>query len=152
MLSLGLFATQLQVLPWFPQNTVFGMPRTVDSLLSQGTTTTRKRLSIVRPSVRYRTQPPRPGPLGERNKFDQGSDLHFLHHPFAVGFHRACRHSQLSCDLFVHPAANNQFENLPFTRGQFPDTSANCVQFTLPATLHFVMRDGAFNCFKKPLR
>jgi hypothetical protein len=28
-------------------------------------------------------------PLGKRDKFGQGSDLHFLHHPVAVGFNGA---------------------------------------------------------------
>jgi hypothetical protein len=87
--------------------------------------------------------------FGLRHQFRHGSDLHFLHHPMAVGFYSPCCSSQLSCVLFIHFAPNDKFENLPFTRGQFPDASANHVQLAAQATRYFMMRYSPLNCPKK---
>ena len=55
-------------------------------------------------------------PLGRGDKYWQGLDLHFLHHPLAVGLDRPLRGSEFIRDLLVHPASHHQIEHLPLVR------------------------------------
>jgi hypothetical protein len=83
-------------------------------------------------------------PLGKRNKLHQGSDLHFLHHALAVGFDCAFGRAPRVGGVLVGHAANDEFEDLPFARLQFPDTTASHVQLALRTTCRFMMRNGPF--------
>ena len=66
-------------------------------------------------------------PLGKGYKFRQGLDLHFLHHPVAMGLDGTFGPAQLAGDLLVCVAANDKFEDLPLARRQCRDTGANHV-------------------------
>jgi hypothetical protein len=50
-------------------------------------------------------------PLGKGDKFRQRLDLHFLHHPLAVGLDRALGCAQRVADLLVGLTANDKFED-----------------------------------------
>ena len=84
--------------------------------------------------------PKTPTRLGKGDKFRQGSDLHFLHHPLAMGLDRALGRAQRVGDLLVGLAANNKLEDFPLARRQCRDMSANDVQLVLQATRRFMMR------------
>jgi hypothetical protein len=73
-------------------------------------------------------------PLGEGHKFRQGLDLHFLHHPVAMGLNGTFGPAQRAGDLLVGVAANDKFEDFPLARRQCRDMSANHVQLALQAT------------------
>ena len=72
-------------------------------------------------------------PLGFRRNYSsgRGPDLHFFHHPMAVGLDRALRRTQGVGGLLVGQAANDQLEDLPFARRQARDESANQIQLNL---------------------
>ncbi len=91
-------------------------------------------------------------PFSKGDKFWQGLDLHFLHHPMAVGLDRARRGSEFIRDLLVDPASHHQIEYLPLARRQSRDMSASHLKLELPATRHFMTRDSPFDCVKKVVR
>jgi len=88
-------------------------------------------------------------PLGQRNQFCHGSDLHFLHHPFAVGLDRALRATQRSGGMLVGMAANDKLKDFPLARRQCRDISASHVQVALQVILRAVTRNRPLNCSKK---
>jgi hypothetical protein len=65
--------------------------------------------------------------LGERHKFRQGSDLHFLHHPVAVGFNGPLGRAQRVADLLVGLTANDKLEDFALARRQRREMPANDV-------------------------
>jgi hypothetical protein len=82
-------------------------------LLSHGTIGVRKLLKeLTRPSVGCPTHRPRRRPLGKGDEFRYGSDLHFLHHPVAVGFDSTFGCTQRVREVLVGLAANDEFEDL----------------------------------------
>jgi len=56
-----------------------------------------------------------------------------------------CR-AQFKCNLFVDPASNHQSENLPLTRGQRSNMSAQDVQLALELSRSVMPSYRAFNC------
>jgi hypothetical protein len=60
------------------------------------------------------------GPLGKRDEFRQGLDLHFSHHPVAMGLD-ALRRAYCASYLFVGLAANDKVEDLLLAQRQYPD-------------------------------
>jgi len=84
-------------------------------------------------------------PLGKGDKFRQGLDLHFLHHPVAMGLDRARRAAQRAGHLLVALTTNDKLEDLPLARRQFPNMSANQVQLGRLATRQFMMRYSPLN-------
>ena len=93
-----------------------------------------------------------PSSFSKGNEFSQGLDLHFLHHPVAMGLNGTFGPAQRAGDLLVGVAANDKFEDFPLARRQCRDMSANHVQLALQATRLVVMRNGASNCLKKLVR
>jgi hypothetical protein len=85
-------------------------------------------------------------PLGKGHKFRQGPNLHFLHHPVAMGFDGTLGTTQRAGDVLVGVAANDTVENLPLAPRQCCDQSANHVQFALQAKRHSMMRNRPLNC------
>lgn len=98
------------------------------------------------------SRPKNADPLGKGDKFRQGSGLHFLHHPLAVGLDRALGCAQRVADLFVGPTANDKFEDFPLARRQSRDMSANHLKLDLSATRYFMTRYSPFDCAKKLVR
>jgi len=93
------------------------MPRTTQFPLSHWTIETQKlfRDSLARLSVIRRTGQ-NAHPLGKGDKFRQGLDLHFLHHPLAMGLDGAFGCAQSAGDLLVGLAANDKVEDFPLAR------------------------------------
>src|SRR4029077_19932225 len=90
-----------------------------------------------------------PSPLGKGYKFRQGLDLHFLHHPVAMGLDGALSRAR---DLLVLFAADDKFKNLPLARRQCSDMSADHVQLALQAARHFMVLNRPLDCLKKFIR
>ena len=83
------------------------------------------------------------------NEFSQRLDLHFFHHPMAMGLDRALGPAQRAGDLLVGVAANDKFEDFPLARRQCCDQSPNHFQFALQAKRHLMMRNRPRNCVQK---
>ena len=91
-------------------------------------------------------------PFGNRYQFRQGPNLHFRHHPLAMGLDGALGTTQREGDVLVGVAANDKFKDFPLTRRQCRDMSANDVQPVLQATCHFMMRNRPLDCLEKIFR
>ena len=128
------------------------MPRTMRFLVSNGTIGTRNLRDRLGRLSGARHSDQNANPLAKRDKFRQGSDLHFLHHPVAMGLDRAFGRAQRVGDLLVGLAANDMFEDFPLARRQCRDMSANDVQLALQATRRFMMRYSPLNGVKKVVR
>jgi hypothetical protein len=90
--------------------------------------------------------------LSEGYKFRQGPNLHFLHHPMAMGLDGAFGTAQRVGDLLVGLAANDKVENLPLARRQCRDMSANHIQLALQGSRHFMMGDRHLDRPKQIIR
>jgi hypothetical protein len=66
--------------------------------------------------------------LSKGNKFSQRSDLHFLHHPVAMGLDGTFGTAARAGNLLVGVAANDKFKDFPLARRQRCDTGANDIQ------------------------
>ena len=91
-------------------------------------------------------------PLGKGHEFRQGPNLHFRHHPLAMGLDGALGTTQRAGDVLVGVAANDKFKDFPLTRRQCRDMSANDVQPALQGSRHFMMRNRPLDCLKKIIR
>jgi hypothetical protein len=91
-------------------------------------------------------------PLGKGHEFRQGPNLHFRHHPLAMGLDGALGTTQREGDVLVGVAANDKFKDFPLTRRQCRDMSANDVQPALQGSRHFMMRNRPLDCLKKNIR
>jgi hypothetical protein len=87
--------------------------------------------------------------LGEGYKFRQGLDLHFLHHPVAMGLDGAFGPADCVGNLLVGVATNDKQKDFTFARRQCRDMSAYHVQLRLQAARHFMMRNRPLDCPKK---
>ena len=58
--------------------------------------------------------------FGKGHKFRQGPNLHFLHHPVAMGLDGTFGTAQRAGDLLVGVAANDKVEDFPLARRQSP--------------------------------
>ncbi len=134
MIFLGLFATQLQGLLWIAKNAnQLSLSRLVVST-SHGhglrcashnafpivPWDNRSSKAVEGTNLHPRSVARRTAqdadPLGKGDQFRYGSDLHFLHHPVAVGLNGALGRAQRVADLLVRLTANDEFEDLPLAR------------------------------------
>jgi hypothetical protein len=74
-------------------------------------------------SHRRMTQPP-----SDQDQFGQRMYVHFLHDPVSMHLDRPFGRAQFKRNLFVDLASDQKVENLPLTRGQPSNTSAQEVQ------------------------
>jgi hypothetical protein len=74
---------------------------------------------------------PNADPFGQRDQFRYGLDLHFLHHPVAVGLDGALGCAQRTGYMLIGVTENDEVEDLPLTRRQSPEAGAHAVHFVL---------------------
>jgi hypothetical protein len=70
-------------------------------------------------------------PLSDQDQFGQRPYVHFLHNPASMRLDRPFGRAQFKRNLVVPLASNYQAVNLPLTRGQRSNKSAQEVQLAL---------------------
>ena len=127
------------------------MPRTTDFLLSQRTI---EAPEMLRDSLDGLSGSRHKGTdaLSKRYKFRQTPNLHFLHHPVAMGLDGAFGTAYRAGGLLVGVTANETLEDLPLARRQCRDMRANDFQRALLAIRRVVMCDGPLNGLKQLVR
>ena len=92
------------------------------------------------------------GPRGNRDKFRQRRNLHFLHHAVAVGLDGTLGAAQRAGGVLVGRAADDKFEDLPLARCQCCDMRANDIQLGLFAVDRSMTCNRPLNYLKKSFR
>jgi hypothetical protein len=90
--------------------------------------------------------------LSKRYKFRQTPNLHFLHHPVAMGLDGAFGTAYCAGGLLVGVTANDTLEHLSLARRQCRDMSANHIQLALQDSRHLMMRDRPLDRPKQIIR